>query len=99
MVGWCLAPMDRHLPFGATLAFQSSGRVKSSTALLIIQPNLAALYLARRNSRAQGVVGAKQMQPPDPREIFRPWNYGHLDRHANDGRSMPRFVALRKCLI
>jgi hypothetical protein len=49
--GWSLAPMDRHSPFGAILAFRSSGRAKSCTALLIRRPNLAAIGLARRNSR------------------------------------------------
>jgi hypothetical protein len=55
--------MDRHLLFGATLAFRSSGRAKSCTALLIIRPNLAALGLAHRNSRGGAVAQSKCRLP------------------------------------
>ena len=56
---WSLAPMDRRLPFGAILAFRSSGRAKSCVALLIIRPNLAAIGLARPNSRGVALAQSK----------------------------------------
>jgi superfamily I DNA/RNA helicase len=48
--------MDRHLLFEAILEFPLSGGAKSCTGLLIRRPNLAAIGLARRNSRGGALL-------------------------------------------